>query len=331
VTQQAVQLGFLPRLTIRHTSEREIGQIYVPVINGSMFVAVVAIAVGFGTSAALASAYGVAVTGTFTLTTILFLAVARILWRTPLRLVISGGAVLLTMDVAFFTANLTKIDDGGWLPLAIALVGFTLLMTWHKGREIVTVNRSKAEGLLQDFIEQISAPDSAIRQVPGVGVFLNPDLRATPLALRSNVERNHVLHDHVLIVSVQIERKPHVPDSERFQTEPKILYSGATGDPLGPYAERITLMTLHFGFLDAPDVPAALRLAARERAIDGDPDLDDAIYFLSRVAIARTDAPGMAPWRKQLFIAMARNAANPAEYFRLPDNRTVTTSGRIGL
>jgi KUP system potassium uptake protein len=331
VTQQAVQLGFLPRLTIRHTSEREIGQIYVPVINITMFVSVVAIAIGFGSSGKLASAYGVAVTGTFTLTTILFLAVARFLWHRPLRLVLAGGTVLLTMDVAFFTANLTKVVDGGWLPLAIALVGFTLLMTWHKGREIVTDNRSKAEGLLQDFIEQISAHDSPIRQVPGVGVFLNPNLRATPLALRSNVERNHVLHDHVLIVSVQIERKPHIPDSERIQTEPKLVYSGATGDPLGPSAERITPLTLRFGFLDEPNVPAALRLAADEHVIDGDPDIDDAVYFLSRVAIAQTKDPGMAPWRKRLFIAMARNAANPAEYFRLPDNRTVTTSGRIGL
>jgi KUP system potassium uptake protein len=331
VTQQAVQLGFLPRLTIRHTSAREIGQIYAPAINAILFASVVAIVVGFGSSARLASAYGVAVTGTFTLTATLFLAVGLLIWRKPRWLIALGAAVFLTINLAFFGANLTKVVDGGWLPLATAALVFTLLMTWKRGREIVTANRNRAEGLLQDFIEQLSAQDFPVRQVPGVAVFLNPHLDTTPLALRSNVEHNHVLHDHVIIVAVEIERVPHVSEAERIRAETKILYSGATGDPLGSFAESITPLTFRYGFLDPPDVPAAMRLAAERHLIGEDVDVEQVTYFLSRIAIVPGTARGMAPWRKKLFVAMARNAANPAEYFRLPDARTVTTSGRIHL
>jgi KUP system potassium uptake protein len=330
VSQQAVQLGFLPRLTIRHTSERQVGQIYVPAINASLFVLVLAIVIGFGSSTGLASAYGVAVTGTFILNTILFLAVARLLWHKPWRLIALGAAVFLTVEVAFFAATLTKVVHGGWLPLAIAVTVLTLLMTWYRGREIVSANRRMAEGSLLDFMEQLGAPDFPVQRVPGVGVFLNPNLQATPLALRANVEHNHVLHDQVIIVSVQIERVPHVPDAERVVGETRIMYSGATGDPL-ELATDITALTLRFGFLDEPDVPSALRLAAERHLIDGAPDVDQATYFLSQITIVPADTPGMVAWRKKVFVTMARNAANPAEYFRLPDKQTVTMSDRIQL
>jgi hypothetical protein len=231
VSQQAVQIGFLPRLTIRHTSERELGQIYVPAVNAGMLAAVLAIVIGFGSATALANAYGVAVTGTFVLTTILFLAVARRLWHKPARVVALGGAVLLTVEVAFFAGNIAKIAHGGWLPLAIAAVVFTTLMTWHKGMEIVTANRSAAEGSFPDFLEQLGGGEFPLQQVPGVAVFLHRNLGATPLALRANVEHNHVVHDQVIIVSVQTERVPHIPDSERIVTKPKMLYS-ATGRSL---------------------------------------------------------------------------------------------------
>jgi KUP system potassium uptake protein len=330
VSQQAVQLGYLPRLAIRHTSAQEIGQIYVPAVNAGMFVAVLAIVFGFGSSTALASAYGVAVTGTFVLTTILFLAVARLLWRKPAPLVALGGAALLTVEVTFFAANITKIEHGGWLPLAVATVVFTTLTTWHKGREIVTANRRTAEGSFPDFLEQLGGREFPLQQVGGVAVFLHRDLGATPLALRANVEHNHVLHDQVIIVSVQTERVPHIPDSERVVARPKALYSAATGDPLHPAAEGITAVTLRFGFLDTPDVPFALSLATKHH-VEGEPDIEHATYFLSEITIVPTGAPGMATWRKKLFVTMARNAAGAAEYFRLPDNRTVTTSGRIHL
>jgi KUP system potassium uptake protein len=331
VTMQAVQLGFLPRLTIRHTSEKKVGQIYVPAVNAGLLVAVVTVVIAFGSATALASAYGVAVTGTFVLNTILFLAVARLLWHKPWRLIALGAVAFLTVEVAFFSANLLKIVHGGWLPLTIGCTAFTILMTWYKGRETVATNRDTAEGSLRDFIEQLGVKSFPVWPVSGVGVFLNENLHTTPLALRANVERNHVLHNQVIIVSVQTEAVPHVSDADRVRAETRIMFSGATGDPLDLPAERITAVTLRYGFLDQPDIPSALRLAAADELIGGAPDIDEATYFLSQITIVPTDAPGMSTWRKKLFLAMARNAVGPAEYFKLPDDQTVTMSGRIDL
>ncbi|HLI33030.1 MAG TPA: KUP/HAK/KT family potassium transporter [Solirubrobacteraceae bacterium] len=331
VTQQAVQLGFLPRLTIRHTSAREIGQIYVPAINAILFVIVLAIVFAFGSSSGLAAAYGVAVTGTFVLTTVLFLSIARLFWHTRRALVTAGGGVLLTVDIAFFTSNLTKVIHGGWLPLAVAACAYTIFTTWNRGREIVTENRHRLEGSLQDFVEEITAHDYSINHVPGVAVFLNPRLESTPLALRANIEHNHAIHDTVLIVSVAVERVAHIPDTQRVRLGQRHLYSGATGDPLAATAEQIIPLSLHYGFRDRTDVPAALRRAVAEGQIPGSPDIEHATYFLSKVTINRTSAPGMAGWRKRIFLALARNAADPAEYFHLPDGQTVITSGRIGI
>jgi KUP system potassium uptake protein len=330
VTQQAVQIGVLPRLTIRHTSTREVGQIYSPAINTALFVAVLAIVIGFGSSTALASAYGVAVTGTFILSTVLFLAVARLLWHKSWRVIVLGAAVFITIEVAFFAANLTKVAHGGWLPLVVAFTLFIVLTTWRKGREIVTANRSRMQGSMADFLEELGTHHLPVQRVPGVGVFLNPNLHATPFALRTNVERNKVLHDEVIVIAVQIERVPHVPDAERVLAKTKIMFSGATGDPL-KLAPDIAYLTLRFGFRDEPDVPSALRLAADRRLIEGFSDVDQATYFLSQTTIVPSDDPEMARWRKKIFVTMARNAASPAEYFRLPDDRTITMGCRLQL
>jgi KUP system potassium uptake protein len=320
VTQQAMQLGFLPRLTIRHTSQREAGQVYAPAINVTLFVAVVAIVIGFGSSAALASAYGVAVTGTFILNTILFLTVARLLWHTPKRLIALGAAVFLSIELTFFAANLTKVAHGGWLPLAIAAVVFTGLMTWRKGHEIVTANRISEEGPLQDFIDRLDTDDFTFERVAGTAVFLNANLHTTPLALRVNVEHNHVLHRRVIIVSLKTERVPHVSEADRF-----------TPDDLGHPADGITALTARVGFRDQPDVPAMLRLAVQRQLLEATVDLDGACYFLSQITIIQSDTPGMSAWRKRLFLTMAHNAANPVRHFRLPDDRTVTMGERIRL
>jgi KUP system potassium uptake protein len=320
VTQQAVQLGFMPRLTIRHTAEREIGQVYAPLINASMFVMVVAIVVAFGSSAALASAYGVAVTGTFILNTILFLAVARLLWHKPRRLIALGAAVFLTVEVAFFAANLTKIVHGGWLPLVIAVTVFTVVMTWRKGQERVTVNRRRGEAPLREFIKQLDASDTPVQRVPGTAVFLSSNPQTTPLALRANVEHNHVLHERVIIVAIETARVPHVPLGLRIRI-----------DHLGHPADGITVLTARFGFQDVPDVPAMLRLATERNLLEGTLDVDHAAYFLSQITIVPTDAPGMSRWRKRLFVTMVHNAANPAAYFRLPDHRTVTMGERVDV
>jgi KUP system potassium uptake protein len=319
VTQQAVQLGFLPRLTIRHTS-REIGQIYAPAINVTMFVTVVAIVIGFGSSTALASAYGVAVTGTFILNTILFLAVARLLWHKSWRLIALGAAVFLTVEVSFFAANLTKVVHGGWLPLAIAFTVFTVLMTWRKGQSRVTANRSKEEEPLRQFIEQLDAGDSPVERVPGTAVFLSGNPKTAPLALRANVEHNHVLHERVIIVSIETARIPHVPEAKRLRA-----------NHLGHPADGITVLTATFGFQDEPNVPAALRLATERNLLEGTLEVDQASYFLSQITIVATDAPGMSRWRKRLFLTMAHNAVNPAAYFGLPDDRTVTIGERIDV
>jgi KUP system potassium uptake protein len=320
VTQQAVQLGFLPRLTIRHTSEREIGQIYAPAINVSMFVTVVAIVIGFGSSTALASAYGVAVTGTFILNSILCLAVARLLWHKPKWLIAIGAAVFLTIEVTFFAANLTKVAHGGWLPLAIAFTVFTVLMTWRKGQGRVTANRSREEGPLREFIDQLDSGDSPVERVPGTAVFLSANPTKTPLALRANVEHNHVLHERVIIVSLETARVPHIAEAKRLRA-----------DHLGHPADGITVLMARFGFQDEPNVPATLRLAAERNLLEGTLDVDQASYFLSQITIVPTDAPGMSSWRKRLFLTMAHNAAHPAAYFRLPDDRTITIGERIDV
>ncbi len=320
VTQQAVQLGFLPRLTIRHTSKRQVGQVYAPGVNVGLFVVVLAIVIGFGSSAALASAYGVAVTGTFILNTILFLSVARLLWHKPRRVIALGALVFLTIEVSFFAANLTKVVHGGWLPLAIAALAFIALMTWRRGRGIVSANRRREEGPLLDFIRELDAREPPVQRVPGTAVFLNADSRTTPLALRANVEQNHVLHERVIIVSIENQRVPHVSGADRL-----------TADDLGRPADGITGLTARFGFREDPDVPAALRLAVRRHLLERTIDVDRISYFLSQITITQSDAPGLARWRKRLFLTMAHNAANPVSFFCLPDERTVTMGQRIAL
>ena len=320
VTRQAMQLGFLPRLTIRQTSEHEVGQVYAPAVNMILLVIVVAIVLGFRSSNALASAYGVAVTGTFVLNTILFLAVARFLWHKPKRLIAIGAVAFLIIELTFFAANVTKVVHGGWLPLAIALIVFTLLTTWRKGREIVTANRIKEEGPLLDFVEYVDSPDCPARRVPGTAVFPNANPKTTPLALRANVEHNHVLHQQVVIIRIEVERVPHIPRSKRLAR-----------DKLGSPHDVITGLVARFGFQDDPDIPATLRLAAGQDLLEGDVDLDHASYFLSHITIVPSGHSGMRTWRKKLFLFMAHNAANPATYFRLPDERTVTMGELIEL
>jgi KUP system potassium uptake protein len=319
VSRQAVQLGFLPRLTIRHTSTLAVGQVYVPVVNWAMFVVVASLVIGFGSSARLGAAYGVAVSATFVITTILFFTVARLRWRWPAWAVASGVAVFLAVEAAFLAANLSKIGRGGWLPLVIATGIFCVMTTWHRGREIVTANRVREEGPLRRFIDELHALDPPLPRVPDTAVFLNPSLETTPLAMRANVEHNHVLHEFVVIVWAKPVDVPHVSPRERVVI-----------DDLGYSDDNITHVTARFGLLDPPDIPGALRLAQSMGAEWGS-DLTPLTYFLSHVSIRVTAATGMARWRKKLFVAMARNAATPVDYFGLPDERTITIGSRIPL
>ncbi len=319
VTRQAVQLGFLPRLTIRHTSDEEVGQVFSPAINRGLLVAVAALVIGFGSSAALASAYGIAVTGTLAIDTILFFFVVRMIWGKPLWMVIAGAGAFLFVDLAFFGANLPKVLHGGWFPLSIALAVFAILSTWQRGREIVTANRTAQEGPLQDFVDWLHAVEPPPPRVPGTAVFLNHNIDTTPLALRANFEHNHALHESVVILSIQTMRVPHVPARDRLVV-----------DDLGFGDDGITHLTARFGFADEPNVPEALQLAS-------DADLECAIdpagasYFLSRITILRTRKAGMRTWRKKLFLAISRTASNPAEYFGLPVDRTVVMGSHVEL
>jgi KUP system potassium uptake protein len=317
VSRQAVRLGFLPYLRIRHTSTREIGQVYVPAVNWILFVGVLALMLGFGSSQRLATAYGVAVTGTFLITTILFLVVARAQWRWPTWKLVLAAVVFGGVEVTFFAANLTKVTHGGWLPLLIAVSVFTIMKTWERGREIVTAHRTAEEGPLPEFIERLR--ERNVLRVPGTAVFPHPTKETTPLALRMNLEHNHVVHEHVVIVSAISENVPYIPAAQRISV-----------DDLGYREDGIVHLTVRYGFQDVQDIPAVLHLA-RAPGTELDIDLDNASYFLSRATLRLTDAPGMSQWRKKLFLMLAHNAANPAEYFRLPPSRTVVMGSQVDI
>ena len=317
VTRQAVQLGFLPRMTIRHTSDHEVGQVYSPAINWILYTAVVFLVVGFGSSAALASAYGVAVTGTFILNTILFLVVARSLWGKPKWLIAAGAVVFLTAEVAFFVANLTKITHGGWLPLLVAGVVFTVLMTWQRGRIIVTRNRTEAEGPLLAFVERLRTLDPPVHRVRGTAVFLNASADTTPLALRANVEHNHVLQERVIILNIVVHNVPHISEEDRL-----------AADDLGFDDDGISGLQANYGFQDEPDVPATLRLAVEQGLLVAE-ELEEVTYFLSRITLVRSHEANMPTWRKRLFLTISHNSANPVEYFGLPIERSVSMGAQI--
>jgi KUP system potassium uptake protein len=318
VTRQAIQLGFLPRLTVRHTSSHEIGQVYAPAVNWGIFVAVVALVLGFQSSEHLASAYGIAVTGTLAIDTVLFFVVVHVVWRKPLRVAIAGAAVFLLVDLTYLAANLPKVAHGGWFPLLIAALIFTVLTTWQKGRETLTRNRTQLEGPLRAFVDEVHTADPPAFRPVGTAVFLNANIDTTPLALRANFEHNRVLHENVIIVSIVVDRVPHVRETQRV-----------TVDDLGYGDDGIVHLTAHHGFQDDVDVPRTLRRAAKR--LEGEIDVSCATYFISRMTIVMTHAPGMARWRKKLFMGMSRNTSNPVAYFGLPDDRTIVMGSHVEL
>jgi KUP system potassium uptake protein len=319
LTQQAAQIGYLPRLRIDHTSEEQAGQIYVPWINWALLAAVLALVLTFRTSNALAYAYGVAVTGTITITTLLFFYIVRSQWKKPLWLVLPVAGVLITVDLLFFAANLTKLPHGAWLPLAIGVAVFIVLTTWQKGRALVSRQRMLDEGSLRAFIDELHDKKPPLPRVPGIAIFLNRSKDTAPLALRANVKNNHVLHDQVIILAVTTLPAPHVPEDNRLEI-----------DDLGYKEDRIYHVTARFGYMDTPAVPPLLPLI-RKASPEG--HLDDGVvsYFLSTIEVRKGDTPGMSPWRKRLFIATSRLTADAAEYFRLPRDRTVIMGSRIEL
>jgi KUP system potassium uptake protein len=317
VAKQAVQLGFLPRLRIVHTSNLE-GQIYVPVINWLLCAGVATLVLVFQSSNRLGDIYGVAVTGTFILNTILFLAVARALWKTPRWRLAILGALFLTVEVAFFTSNLAKITDGAWLPLAVGLVIAGVMMTWRRGRDIVTENRNSVEGPLSEFLEGLCDAKPPIIRLPGTAIYLNPGKETTPLALRTLVEHNHAVHEKIVIVSVTPVSIPRVDREDRF-----------TSERLGKGLFKVVHINIRVGYRDGWNVPEALAMARKLGYLDRNLDLEHASYFVSKMTIVPTHARGMALWRKRMFVTMARNAATPIEHFDLPRPRTAMTNSDV--
>ncbi|HET9720963.1 MAG TPA: KUP/HAK/KT family potassium transporter [Solirubrobacteraceae bacterium] len=317
VARQAMQLGYLPRLRVIHTSRLE-GQIYVPVVNWALMIGVVVLVLAFQNSNRLANAYGVAVTGTFVLNTLLFVAVARAMWTTPRWRIAVLGALLLMVEVTFLAANLAKILQGAWLPLVAGLSVMTLMMTWNRGRAYVTRLRAEREGSLRDFLSTLPDLEVPVRSVPGVAIYLNPGQETTPLALRAEIEHSHALHEKILIVSVDEVNLPHVDDQDRFVIE-------RIGDDLS-----IRYVSIRVGYQEVADVPAMLYLARRDLLLERHLRLEHASYFVSRITLTATDArTAMRPWQKKLFVAIARNAASPVEAFHLPSDRTVLMGASI--
>jgi KUP system potassium uptake protein len=312
LTAQAARLGYLPRIRIVHTSATARGQIYVPWINWLLAVSVITLVFAFRSSASLAYAYGMAVTGTILTTTILLFYVASSRWHVPRTVLIAGATVLGVIDLCFVAANLTKLTHGAWLPLVVALAAFTVMTTWQRGRGLVTARRHRLEGGLRAFVTSMRDDADSIRQVDGTAVFLSRSGSSTPLALRATVERNHVRHRHILIVRVRVENVPRIAPSARARSK-----------PVGESRDRIDLVTLRFGYMEPTDVPKALaRLTTA--GPDGDLDLDNATYFLSTIAIH----PGgprdqLSPWRQRLFIATSHLTAETDEQFHLPRRRVV--------
>jgi KUP system potassium uptake protein len=319
LASQAARIGYLPRLRVTYTSEETMGQFYVPWINWLLLVAVLTLVFTFRTADALAYAFGMAVTGTITITTLLFFYIVRYQWHRPWWIVAPGAAFLLTVDLLFFAANLTKLVSGAWLPLLIAIAAFTVMTTWQRGRELVTRLRQRDEGQLWAFVDHLHAMKPPLTRVPGTSVFLNRGKDTAPLAMRANVEHNEVLHEHVLILAIETMPVPHIPAAERI-----------TVDDLGYRDDRIAYVTARFGYMDQQNVPGLLPLI-RQADIEAPLEDEKLSYFLSHIELSVGNTPGMSRWRKHLFTATSRITADAAEYFQLPRDRTLIMGSRIEL
>jgi KUP system potassium uptake protein len=312
LTLQAIQLGYCPRMRIEHTSSAERGQIYIPEVNWALMVACVCLVLGFESSSNLAAAYGMAVTLTMLTTTFLFYLAARRLWHWDPRMLALLCGLFFVVELAYFGANLLKVEHGGWFPLLAGLGIFTLMTTWKTGREILGQRLRQASLPLEAFLHDVAQRPPV--RVPGTAVFLSGRRNGTPLALLHNIKHNKVLHQRVIILTVWTEDIPHIPVNRRIELE-----------ELGNGFFR---MVGRFGFMDEPNVPRALaELDARQLKLRP----EEVTYFLSRETILAARRPGMALWREKLFAVLARNAQSAASFFRLPANRVVELGMHIEI
>jgi len=311
VTQQAVQLGYLPRFSIRHTSEKAAGQIYIPSVNWTLLIMVIALVLTFRQSTSLASAYGIAVTGTMFITTCMFGILVFSVWRWNRWIATAVTGLFLLVDGAYFASNLTKIPDGGWFPLMVGAVAFTLLTTWAKGRQLMRERMDEGAMPLELFIRSVM---KSVARVPGTAVFLSSSPEGVPAALLHNIKHNKVLHERVLILTVAVEQVPHIDDAERIRLE-----------ELGDSFYRVTL---RYGFMQEVDIPADLmkleRCGAEFRMMDTS-------FFLGRQKLVASPRPGMAMWREKLFAWMTRNSESAMQFFKLPPNRVIELGSQVEI
>jgi KUP system potassium uptake protein len=312
ITHQAIQLGYAPRMRVEHTSSEVSGQIYLPGVNWALFLAVVALVLEFGSSSSLASAYGISVSGTMIITTLLVYVVARRAWGwSPLHSGLLLGTFLL-IDLAFFSANLSKIADGGWFPLSFAAALFLLMTTWKRGRDLLRARRDQDAMPLDAFVQSMSGAD--VPTVPGTAVFLTPNPVQVPHALLHSLKHYKCLHERVVILNVQFTDAPYVAPEQRLQAM-----------PLGGRYYRVEV---RFGFMDRPDLTGALH-----RCVDAGMacELENTTFFLGRETLIPRKKSDMSWWREKIFIGMARNAGTVADYFGLPPNRVVELGAQVVL
>jgi KUP system potassium uptake protein len=311
VTQQAIQLGFVPRLRITHTSEAAAGQIYIPLVNWALMVMVLLLVLTFRSSSNLAAAYGIAVTGAMLIDSVLIAVVFTTMWKWNRILV--GGLLLLffTVDIGYFSSNLTKIPAGGWFPLLVGAIAFTFLTTWAKGRQLMISRMNEASLPMEIFIK--SAAPSAAR-VPGTAVFMTSSASGVPHALLHNLKHNKVLHERVVLLTVRIEDVPYVPTEKRLETK--------------DYGSGFYRVVLRYGFMEEIDVPSAL---AQLKEIGPQCRMMDTSFFLARQTLLASSRPGMAIWREKLFAWMLRNAESAMEFFKLPTNRVVELGSQVEI
>jgi KUP system potassium uptake protein len=311
VTRQAVQLGFLPRLSILHTSAKAAGQIYIPIVNWTLLALVILLVIGFGESTKLASAYGIAVTGTMFITTCMLAVVLFRVWKwNPVLAGLVIGAFFI-VDTAYFASNLTKIHDGGWFPLLVAALVFTVLTTWATGRKLLRERLAEGALPLAVFIKSTAR---SLHRVRGTSVFMASSADTIPSALLHNIKHNQVLHERVVLLTVAIEEVPHYPARNRAE--------------ITPAGEGFYRVVLKYGFMDEVDVPADL---ARTDVPGGSFDLMTTSFFLGRQKLIASRRPGMALWREQLFAWMNKNSESAMEFFRLPTNRVVELGSQLEI
>jgi KUP system potassium uptake protein len=317
LAHQAAQLGYLPRLHVIHTSEREYGQVYVPIINWLLMVAVLVLVLAFQSSAKLAFAYGMAVTGTIAITTILFFVIVRRRWQQPLWIALLGAGLFLAVELAFLGANLTKFIHGAWVPLLIGVILFTVMTTWFRGRKLVTAERFRVEGPLQAFVDGLRRMDPPVIRTPGTAVFMNRGKETAPLSMRACVDHLHGLQEHAIILSLENLPTPRIRPADRLEI-----------DDLRYKDDGITFVRAKYGYAEHYDVPVLVRQIA-EAGAESPVDARETSFYLSMVELTPSDRPGMSHWRKRLFLVTALISAQPADYFQLPRDRTITLGAKI--